>query len=72
MNTASRIQSICNDYKKKFLSSVYALKNMNVGENFKIESMGTVILKGKAEPVEIASIERWDQSTINKDGNKVE
>ena len=57
LNTASRIQGVCNHYEKKFLSSEYALKNMNVGENFKIESMGTVMLKGKTEPVEIASIE---------------
>ena len=58
LNTAARIQGICNDYEKNFLSSEYALKNMNVRKNYKIESMGTVMLKGKTEPVEIASIER--------------
>ena len=58
LNTASRIQSICNNYDKKFLSSVYVLKNMQINKAFKVESMGTVMLKGKTETVEIASIEK--------------
>jgi adenylate cyclase len=58
LNTAARIQSICNNYDKKLLSSAYVLQNMQLNKGFKIESMGTVMLKGKTEPVEIASIER--------------
>ena len=57
LNTAARIQSICNNYDKKFLSSVYVLNNVKVNNLFKIESIGAVILKGKTEAVEIASIE---------------
>ena len=58
LNTAARIQSICNNYDKKFLSSAYVLNNMQINKSFKIESMGTVMLKGKTEAVEIASIEK--------------
>jgi len=58
LNTAARIQSICNNYDKKFLSSAYVLKNIQINKDFKIESMGTVMLKGKTEAVEIASIEK--------------
>jgi len=57
LNTAARIQSICNNYDKRFLSSVYVLNNVKVNNLFKIESIGAVILKGKTEAVEIASIE---------------
>ena len=57
LNTAARIQCICNNYDKKFLSSVYVLNNVKVNNLFKIESIGAVILKGKTEAVEIASIE---------------
>jgi adenylate cyclase len=32
LNTASRIQGICNDYEKKFLSSVSALKEYECGQ----------------------------------------
>lgn len=58
LNTAARIQSICNNYEKKFLSSAYVLKSMQLNNHFKIESLGTVMLKGKTEAVEIASIEK--------------
>ena len=57
LNTAARIQSICNEYDKNFLSSAYVLNNVHVNNLFKIESIGAVILKGKTEAVEIASIE---------------
>lgn len=58
LNTASRIQSICNDYNKNFLASVHVLKNLYINNHYKTESIGAIRLKGKAEPVEIASIEK--------------
>ena len=58
LNTAARLQSVCNDYNKKLLSSAYVLKNVQLNKPFTFESMGTVVLKGKTEALEIASIER--------------
>ena len=58
LNTAARIQSVCNNYNKKFLTSVYVLRNTDIEKYFKTESIGMVVLKGKRKPVEIASVER--------------
>lgn len=59
LNTAARIQGVCNSYQKKFLTSAFVLKSTDVEQSFKIESMGMVTLKGKKEPVEIISVERY-------------
>jgi adenylate cyclase len=59
LNTAARIQSVCNNYNKKFLISGYVLKNTSIEKYFKTESLGMVMLKGKTEPVEIASVDRY-------------
>ena len=58
LNTAARIQSICNNYEKKFLSSEYVLKNILLNNHYKVESLGAIMLKGKTEAVDIASIEK--------------
>ena len=34
LNTAARIQSICNSYEKKFLSSANVLKNIQINNRF--------------------------------------
>ena len=57
LNTAARIQSICNKYNKKFLTSGYVLTNTEIGKRFKTESIGPVELKGKTHPIEIISID---------------
>lgn len=59
LNTAARIQSVCNSYKKNFLTSAFVLQSMHDEKSFKTESMGMVVLKGKKEPVEILSIDRY-------------
>jgi len=59
LNTAARIQGVCNNYNKKFLTSVYVLNNTETKKDFKTEYIGMVMLKGKIEPVEIASVERY-------------
>jgi adenylate cyclase len=58
LNTASRIQSMCNELGKEFLSSNEFLKSSNATEYYSIESQGMVELKGKSKPIEIASISR--------------
>ncbi|MEO7769194.1 MAG: adenylate/guanylate cyclase domain-containing protein, partial [Ferruginibacter sp.] len=58
LNTAARIQSVCNLYHKSFLTSVHVVENTTIEKYFKTESIGMVGLKGKNLPVEIASISR--------------
>ena len=58
LNTAARIQSVCNLYNRNFLTSSFVLENTKIEKYFKTESIGMVELKGKHKPVEIASISR--------------
>jgi len=57
LNTASRIQSQCNLLGKKFLVSEDILKKITLPVEFKSESLGKFLLRGKAQEVELFSIE---------------
>ena len=64
LNTASRIQSVCNDYNKLLLISTHMLEAM--GEQharLRTTPLGMIRLKGKAAKVGIASIEGLDNQT---------
>ncbi|MBA7552194.1 hypothetical protein ES705_44749 [subsurface metagenome] len=57
INTASRIQGKCNDYKKSLLLS-QALKELIEGkEQLPINMVGEVMLRGKIQPIKIYSID---------------
>jgi adenylate cyclase len=57
LNIASRIQSMCNDYSKKFLISSYFAEQSNVGSQFATTALGNILLKGKTATVGIMSVE---------------
>lgn len=57
LNTAARIQSMCNQYEKKFLVSGVLLDNAGTLDNYQVTTIGSVMLKGKTEKVEIAGVE---------------
>lgn len=57
VNTASRIQSICNTYNKNLLVSRDLCELIQSENDYKTESLGEIKLKGKANPIEIISIE---------------
>ncbi|MBC7934520.1 MAG: adenylate/guanylate cyclase domain-containing protein [Rhizobacter sp.] len=57
LNTAARMQSLCNEYKKKFLVSNYFFEISKMNEHFKTENMGMITLKGKKMSVGILSVE---------------
>ena len=59
LNTAARIQSVCNDFKKSFLVSEYLFAKLGENENIKAEPLGSILLKGKTEKVGLVSVE-WD------------
>ena len=56
LNTAARIQSVCNEYKK-ILVSEFLLEKIGVNHNLKTESLGMIQLRGKTNGVGIASVE---------------
>ncbi|MBB6004065.1 adenylate/guanylate cyclase domain-containing protein [Arcicella rosea] len=58
LNTAARIQSVCNDHGKYLLASKEIVDCANITEQYMVESMGEVLLKGKRNLVEIMSIEQ--------------
>ena len=64
LNTAARIQSICNQYDKIFLVSGDAVDFIKMEDNYHVESLGDITLKGKNEPIGVYSIE---SKNINKE-----
>ncbi|MBS1599082.1 MAG: adenylate/guanylate cyclase domain-containing protein [Bacteroidetes bacterium] len=61
LNTAARIQSVCNDHNKKFLVSEYLLEKIGLSQNFETHLLGMVQLKGKTAKVGIASIDGMER-----------
>lgn len=57
VNTAARIQSMCNEYGKTLLVSEYFLSKITLPKKYRVQSLGEIILRGKANPVGIASVE---------------
>jgi adenylate cyclase len=57
LNTAARIQSMCNHYDKIFLTSAYFSAQSNLEKYFKTEPLGEILLKGKTTPIGVLSIE---------------
>ena len=57
LNTAARIQGVCNQYGKSLLVSEKLNKLLPASNQFKNELVGEIPLKGKAKPVKIFSFE---------------
>lgn len=57
LNTAARIQHVCNEYKRSFLVSKYLLERIGPDESIKTEELGMILLKGKALKIGIVSVE---------------
>jgi adenylate cyclase len=57
LNTTARIQSVCNEYNKKFLISEYLLKEIDVNHHLKTEALGMIQLRGKTSSIGIASLD---------------
>ena len=66
LNTAARIQSVCNLYNKNFLTSVYVWQRTGIEKYYDTELIGMVALKGKTQPVEIASVSRLKPTKTDK------
>lgn len=56
LNTAARIQGLCNEYQRDLLVSEYLLQRL--GEHsYKIEALGNIGLRGKGEKTAIVSVD---------------
>jgi adenylate cyclase len=56
LNTAARIQGLCNEYGQQLIISATLLSKIDPGGTLKTKMLGPVTLKGKEEVVEIAGI----------------
>ena len=57
LNTAARIQGLCNKYAKKLLASESLVERLNKNSGLDIKFQGSILLKGKEQEVKIYSIE---------------
>lgn len=58
LNIAARIQSLCNEYQQRLLTSREFLDAVSPDHTFTTMRIGDMILKGKSYPVEIWSVDR--------------
>lgn len=56
INTAARIQSVCNTYSKSFIISEELKNEVEWDESFKLEFLDSIILKGKEEEIKLYSV----------------
>lgn len=60
LNTAARIQSICNEYHSNFLVSEYLVANLKEQKEFTFHPLGRILLRGKSDKVGIVSVSASD------------
>ncbi len=56
INTAARIQALCNSFDKKLLISKSLAGRLPAEHSFQLEAMGSFLLRGKEEAVELYAI----------------
>jgi adenylate cyclase len=56
LNSTARIQGLCNQYKVDLLISNDLIKNLDLGSEFQIKSLGKIELRGKIENLELYTI----------------
>lgn len=57
LNTASRIQAVCNEFNKRFLVSNTVLERLALGKEIDTESLGSIQLRGKVAKIDITSLD---------------
>jgi adenylate cyclase len=64
LNTASRIQRVCNEYNKSFLVSKDLIDKVGRHPTMQVQELGMVLLKGKTSKVGIYNVE-WDEPSTH-------
>ena len=62
LNTASRIQSVCNEYEKNFIVSKELIDKVRPHPNMRTQDLGSILLKGKTLKVGLVGVD-WVEST---------
>ena len=62
LNTAARIQSKCNEYRVKILSSDELLQKLSYDNQYKRIQIGDIELRGKETKVSLSTLELIDQT----------
>ncbi len=57
VNTAARLRGACNEFNKKLLASEYVIQNIKHLDEYKVEEIGEVNLRGKQQSIKVFSIE---------------
>lgn len=56
LNTTARIQSLCSEHGVDLLLSQKMVNAFNLGETFKVKSIGDTMLKGKTEKLDVVAV----------------
>jgi len=57
LNTAARIQSVCNQYNRNFIASDQLIKKVGPHQKMNTEELGMILLKGKTTEVGLVAVE---------------
>lgn len=61
LNTTARILGLCATYQKDLLLSKEMVEQLSLGDNYVVENLGSPRLKGKANSINVMSIEHTSQ-----------
>lgn len=56
LNTSARIQGLCNQFDQQLIVSTKLLRRIQLPDTLEIKSLGSVLLKGKEESIEVSGI----------------
>lgn len=56
LNTAARIQGVCNQYNQSLLISKYLLNKVELNNDIKSTEIGELLLRGKKDPISVFSL----------------
>ena len=68
LNTAARIQALCNQHGEELLISEYLLKALPPSGDFTFDAIGTMQLRGRQAPVEVHAVRRSPPETSQREG----
>ncbi|MCG7857001.1 adenylate/guanylate cyclase domain-containing protein [Flavihumibacter sp.] len=57
LNTAARIQHVCNEYGRRFIASQYLIDKIRLATDMKAYTLGMVHLKGKEERIGLVALD---------------
>jgi adenylate cyclase len=62
LNTTAHVQATCNEPGHSLLDSAPLLETLNLGPEYRTQSLGPLPLRGRTDPLELYAVERADAS----------